>query len=230
MARIAVLSDIHGNLLALDAVMDDIAEQDVDEVWCGGDIGWGGPWAAECIARVRGAGWPTVRGNTDVWITGDPQTIDEPARRAEFEAIAAAHELSDDDARWLVNLPLGHTGPGSILLVHGTPLSPFVAPEPDAEPAEFEPYLDRAQLVVYGHVHKAFVRRLADGTLVANTGAVGLPMDGDTASYLLIDQRVPGLTLTHRRVRFDRRAGIAQARRMGGPVGDLFLKLLGEAE
>ena len=225
--RIAVVSDIHGNLLALDAVMSDLERQGVDAVWCGGDLGWGGPWAGECIARVRAAGWPTVRGNTDVWITGDPQTIEDPKRREHFETVARSHAIDADDAQWLLSLPLGHSGPGSILLVHGTPQSPFTAPQPDDPAAEFEPYVDQAALVVYGHVHKAFVRRLADGTLVANTGSVGLPMDGDTACYLLIDTTGPELTLAHRRVPFDRRAGIAQAKAMGGPVGEMFLELSG---
>lgn len=227
--RIAVVSDIHGNLLALDAVMTDLETQGVDEIWCGGDIGWGGPWASECIARVREQGWHTVRGNTDVWITGDPQTIDEPDRRAVLEATARAHAISEDDAAWLLGLPLGYSPAGSILLVHGTPESPFVAPLPEDPAASFRDYAGKATLVVYGHVHKAFVRRLTDGTIVANPGSVGLPMDDATASYLLIDRDGPEITLRHRRVAFDRRAGLAQARQMGGPVGDLFLRFMGES-
>lgn len=224
--RIAILSDIHGNLLALDAVMNDIESQSPDEVWCGGDIGWMGPWASECIQRVRAAGWPTVKGNTDVWITGDPQTVQDPEERAELEAIAEQHAVSDDDAQWLLNLPLGHSGKGSILLVHGTPNSPFVGPMPDDPAPEFGPYEGHASLVVYAHVHRAFVRRLADGTLVSNTGSVGLPMDGPTASYLLVDRTGPDITLRHRRVEFDRRAGVAQARQMGGPAGRRFAAAL----
>ena len=224
--RIAILSDIHGNLLALDAVMTDIESQGPDEVWCGGDIGWMGPWASECIERVRGAGWPTVKGNTDVWITGDPQTVQDPDERAELTAIAEQHTISGDDAQWLLNLPLGYSGKGSILLVHGTPNSPFVGPMPDDAAPEFGPYEGQASLVVYAHVHRAFVRRLADGTIVCNTGSVGLPMDGPTASYLLIDRQGPDITLRHRRVAFDRRAGIAQARQMGGPAGQRFVAAL----
>jgi predicted phosphodiesterase len=224
--RIAILSDIHGNLLALDAVMTDIESQSPDEVWCGGDIGWVGPWASECIERVRAAGWPTVKGNTDVWITGDPQTVGDPAERAEFEAIAEQHAITDDNAAWLLNLPLGHSGKGSILLVHGTPNSPFVGPMPDDEATDFGPYEGQASLVVYAHVHRAFMRRLADGTLVCNTGSVGLPMDGPTASYLLIDRKGPDVVLRHRRVAFDRRGGIAQAKQMGGPAGRRFVETL----
>lgn len=228
LVRVAILSDIHGNLPALDAVTKDIESQSPDEVWCGGDIAWAGPWASECVARIREEGWITVRGNTDVWVTGDPQTVESPEERQETERLAAAHSLSDDDARWLLNLPLGHSGPGSLLLVHGTPESPFDAPMPDAPPAEFQPYEGHAGVVIYGHVHRAFFRRLGGGTIVCNTGSVGLPMDGDTASYLLVDLTGPETTLRHRRVEFDRDAAIDHARRAGGAVAERFLEMLGE--
>jgi predicted phosphodiesterase len=224
--RIAILSDIHGNVPALEAVIDDIARHSPDETWCGGDLGWGGPWAAECIARVRSEGWPTIKGNTDVWITGDIQGVVSEEDRAPLQEIAAAHEVSQDDVRWLIELPLGHSGPGSVLLVHGTPHSPFDAPLPDASPSEFEPYENAATLVVYAHVHRAFLRRLADGTLVCNTGSVGMPMDGDTASYALIDRQGPDLTVRHRRVEYDRKRAIARAREVGGPIGQRFLTAL----
>jgi putative phosphoesterase len=225
--RVAVVSDIHGNLVALEAVEADLKTQSPDEVWCAGDLGWAGPWAAECIERVRSAGWVTIKGNTDVWIGGDPQTIEVESQREEFRSIAAAHDINDDDVRWLLELPLGHSAPGSVLMVHGTPESPFDAPMPDAPSSDFEPYQGEATLIVYGHVHRAFVRRLTDGTMVTNPGSVGLPMDASSASYLVIDINAPDYTLRHRRVDFDRDACIERGREMGGPVGELFLKNLG---
>lgn len=225
--RIAVLSDIHGNLLALDAVMTDIESHSPDEIWCGGDVGWGGPWGSECIARVRDAGWSTVRGNTDVWITGDPQTLQSESERRELAEMAAQHDISTEDSEWLLSLPLGHAGPGGILLVHGTPDSPFDAPAFDAPAGDFAPFEGQASIIVYGHVHQAFVRRLSDGTIVVNTGAVGIPKDGTTASYLLIDSDGSQWTFRHRRVEFDRRAAIAQAKRMGGLLGERFVSNMG---
>jgi predicted phosphodiesterase len=227
--RIAIVSDIHGNLLALDAVMADLEQKSPDEIWCGGDLGWAGPWASECIERVRRAGWLTIKGNTDVWITGDPQTIDDREARNEAKRLADQHSISDDDAQWLLNLPLGHNAPGSILLVHGTPNSPFDAPMPDADATEFVPYEGRAQIVVYAHVHRAFTRRLADGTLVTNTGSVGLPMDGDEACYLLIDRKGPDFVLSHRRVAFDRRGCLARAKSVAGLIDQKFTALFGSA-
>lgn len=224
--RIAILSDIHGNLMALDAVMSDVEKQSPDEIWCGGDLGWGGPWAAECIDRVRDAGWPTVRGNTDVWLTGDPQTVQDPERRAWMQQMAAAHDVGAERAAWLMQLPLGHSGSGSLLLVHGTPHSPFEAPLPEAPAADYAEYESHAKIVVFAHVHVAFVRRLGDGTIVCNTGSVGLPKDGPTACYVLIDQHGPEWTIKHRRVAYDRRAALAQAERVGAPAGSFFAEQL----
>ena len=216
--RIAVISDIHGNLMALDAVMSDVETQGVDEVWCGGDIAFGGPWPTECIARVREAGWTTVKGNTDIWVTGDPQPHTDPEARSFIEKMAEAHAVSDDDARWLVNLPLGHSAPGSMLLVHGTPDSPFEGPMPDSPVADFAPYEGRAGLVIYGHVHRAFVRKLSDGTIVCNTGSVGMPGDGADACYVLLDTNGASWMVRHRRVPFDRRAVLAQLKRSPEPL------------
>ena len=221
------MSDIHGNLPALEAVLGDLATQAPDEVWCGGDIGWGGGWASECIAQVRKEGWTAIKGNTDVWISGDPQTLESEEARAKHRAIAAAHAIGDEDAEWLLNLPLGHAGPGSILLVHGTPLSPFEAPQPDDPAAAFGVYEGQAGIIIYGHVHQSFVRRLADGTLVANSGSVGAPKDGRDACYLVVDRGGPDLILRHRRVPYDRPAAIAKARTLDEPLRDLFLENLG---
>ena len=224
--RIAIVADIHGNLTALEAVVKDIEQQTPDQIWCGGDLGWLGPRANECIAHVRDAGWPTVRGNTDVWITGDPQTVEDEDDRRKYQEVAAQHNISDGDARWLVGLPIGHTGPGSLLMVHGTPDSPFTAPFPEEPPAAFTPYEGKAGLVIFGHVHVPFVRLLSDGTVVANPGSVGLPADGTTASYMLVDQTGADWTIRHRRVEFDVDSVVEQAHAFGGPAAERFIHLL----
>ena len=228
--RIAVLGDIHGNLPALQAVVADLERQQPDEVWCSGDIGWGAPWASECIAVVREEGWTTVKGNTDVWITGDPQTITSSEERDQLQAMAAAHAISADDAQWLINLPIGHSAAGSVLLVHATRESPFSAPQPDAPAAEFLTYEGGASLVVYGHIHEAFVRRLSAGTLVANPGSVGLPKDGPEASYLIIERGGTDLMLRHRRVAFDIDEAIERAQDKGGMVAQRFVDSMRELQ
>jgi predicted phosphodiesterase len=121
---------------------------------------------------------------------------------------------------------VGHSGPGSILLVHGTPESPFTAPGPVAPSAEFLVYDGSASLVVYGHIHEAFVRRMSDGTLVANAGSVGLPKDGPMASYLIVHRGGTDLLLRHRRVPFDIDDAIKRAEEAGGPVAGRFIEAM----
>jgi predicted phosphodiesterase len=222
--RIAVVSDIHGNLPALEAVLKDLPIVSPDDVWCGGDVAWGGPWASECIGHVREQEWTTVKGNTDIWITGDPQTVESREDRARLAELAQAHDISAEDEKWLLNLPLGHSGPGSILLVHASPGSPFSAPQPEDPSSHFEIYEGRASLVVYGHIHRAFTRRLKEGTLVCNSGSVGFPKDGGSACYLVIDQEGSDFVLRHRRVYYDRHGAIGEAEGIGGAVSDLFIE------
>ncbi len=224
--RIAILADIHGNLIALEEVMRDIEKQAPDQIWCGGDLAWLGPRGQECVTYVREAGWPTIKGNTDVWVTGDPQTIEDEEERQVHIGIAAAHEISEDDSRWLISLPFGHSGPGSLLMVHGTPESPFTAPFPNDPPSEFTAYEGKAALVIYAHVHIPFVRRLHDDTVVANPGSVGLPNDGRYATYMIIDQRGPDWTIRHRHIAFDIDAVVEQSKSFGGPASERFLSML----
>ncbi len=112
------------------------------------------------------------------------------------------------------------------MMVHGTPESPFTAPMPEEPPAAFTPYEGKAGLVVFGHVHVPFVRQLSDGTVVANPGSIGLPADGATASYMLLDQQGADWTIRHRRVEFDVDSAIEQARIFSGPAGERFIDLL----
>ena len=142
--------------------------------------------------------------------------------------MAAIHDISPDDAEWLANLPMGHSPAGSILLVHGTPR--LRSTRRNRMPrGRVHRYEDKAQIVVYGHVHKAFVRRLAGGTIVANTGSVGMPKDGDSASYLILERHGSEISMQHRRVPFDRRAVIAEARRTPEPLGSRILSKFHEA-
>ena len=209
--RIAIVSDIHGNLLALDAVMTDLESQAPDEVWCGGDIGWGGPWASECIERCPRCGLDDRERQHRHLDRRRPSDDRGRVERKRFQEVAGQHDIGKEAADWLINLPLGHTGAG-IDRSWSTARRPHPSrlPSPPTPPASSSPTRAR-ELVVYGHVHIAFSRRLADGTLVCNPGSVGMPKDGPTASYLITDLAGAEITLQHRRIDFDRRAGLAQA-------------------
>jgi putative phosphoesterase len=195
---LAIVSDIHGNLTALDAVIADIERRKVDRVLQGGDLALAGCQPAEVIDRVRELEWPGIVGNTDelLW---RPEECAEQERNAPklrdllrvlFEDYAPATRelIGDDRINWLRRLPAEHREDGVILL-HASPGDLWRAPLPDAEDTELVATYEscEAETVVYGHIHRPYVRNLGPFT-VANSGSVGSPFDGDPrASYLLVD-------------------------------------------
>jgi putative phosphoesterase len=196
--RLAVVSDIHGNLTALEAVAADISRRGVDRVVHGGDLALGGCQPAEVIDRVGELGWSGIVGNTDelLW-RPDELAVQErrapklrPLLRQLFldYAPATLELLGDERVQWLRRLPDEHRE-GELLLVHASPGDLWRAPPPDADDAELLATYGRGDraIVTYGHIHRAFVRRVGQLT-VANSGSVGSPYDGDPrAAYLLIE-------------------------------------------
>jgi predicted phosphodiesterase len=196
--RLAIISDIHGNLTALDAVVADIDRRGVDRVLHGGDLALAGCQPAEVIDRVREFGWDGVVGNTDelLWRPEERAVQERNAPklrdllRVLFEDYAPATRdlIGQDRIAWLRGLPAKHTD-GDLVLLHASPEDLWRAPPPEAEDsvlvATYE--LCESPTVVYGHIHRPFVRQLS-GLTVANSGSVGSPFDGDPrASYLLVD-------------------------------------------
>jgi putative phosphoesterase len=209
--RIAILSDIHGNLTALEAVVADLGHTTPDLVIQAGDLATHGHRPAEVVDRVRERGWPGVHGNTDEMLWS-PELIDGLVREAPklaplyhvlFDELApAAHErLGEDRIAWLRTLPRVSRH-DDLVVVHATVNSLWRAPMPDASDDELAAAYGGlgGRVAVYGHIHRPYVRTLPDGTVVANCGSVGLPFDGDSrASYLLLD----GDRAEHRRVSYD---------------------------
>lgn len=198
--RIAVVSDVHGNLPALEAVLADLSVVAPDQVVYGGDLALGGPHPREVVAMVRELGWPSVLGNTDVVLRGEAEI---GAHHRGFVADAARRTIAmlDQEAiDWLTSRPLEWTGHG-LAVMHAVPgdcweIVPYDAPNHVLT----ETYgAVGAPTVAYGHIHHAHVRRLP-GLTVVNSGSVSLALDGDVrAKYAVID----GDRVEHRLVAYD---------------------------
>ena len=207
--RIAVVSDIHGNRTAFEAVLADLRDAAPDLVLHGGDLALGGAGPAEIIDQIRDLGWSGVLGNVDEMLP-KPETFAEfaaqsPQREAYWkqvaETAAATREiLGAERMAWIGSVPrvVMHE---SLAVVHASPETTWRSPVYESSDADFESVYGPlgATIVAYGHIHRPFVRRVA-GMTIANSGSVSLSFDGDwRAAYLLIDDDRPEI----RRVEYD---------------------------
>jgi putative phosphoesterase len=231
--RVAVLSDIHGNLTAFQAVLSDLRKVSPDLVLHGGDLCDGGSSPVEILDAIRGLGWAGVMGNTDEMLVR-PNSLEEfaaqspapPQLWAAVRDIASATRsaLGDDRLKWLSTLPRTHPESG-FAVVHATPRSCWQAPAENATDTELEEIygpLDRP-IIVFGHTHRPFVRKTARIESVINMGSVGLPYDGDArASYLLLDGTEPQI----RRVEYDVKRELTALSQCGLPGTEWTAKML----
>lgn len=229
--RIALLSDIHANLVALDAVLNDIGRRGADRVVCLGDVADLGPCPRETLARLRELQCPIVQGNHD------PFT--EPFPGLEPLVDWCRERLGEDGVRYLQQLPASLTvelAPGvSLLCVHGAPHSydfqlTSEVPEAELEAWELEP---EVAVVAAGHTHVQMVRKVAGRTFV-NVGSVGqpfeAPFDGSTpprclkrAEYALVEWVDGAVSVELRSIPIDFAAYERALRATGFPNPDAWL-------
>jgi len=179
---LAVLYDIHGNLVALEEVLKDAESAGADSYLLGGDFGVGSPWALETVARLRELPSSTwIRGNGERWLREPPLDRPEVA-----EALAEMDSGLGTEEGWLYSLQTQVELDG-VLYVHGSPLSDVDSF--GAEPGDDDTRLlngVRDTTVVFGHSHLQFERAGPNGTTLINPGSAGMPLDGDVrAAYAL---------------------------------------------
>jgi diadenosine tetraphosphatase ApaH/serine/threonine PP2A family protein phosphatase len=182
----ALLYDVHGNLAALEAVVQDARGAGADSFLLGGDYALFGPWPAESVDALRAlseAGW--IRGNVDRW-TADPDSA--PDDELIQAAIAACREALDaDTVDELAALPEQMVLDGT-RYCHGSPISDVRSFMPSAAAEDGELLGDASEAwVVFGHTHLQFARSGPAGVELINPGSVGMPFDGDPrAAYALV--------------------------------------------
>jgi len=203
--RVAILSDIHGNRQALEAVLEAVEPYAVDELWCLGDVVGYGADPTACCALVRERADVCLAGNHDLAVTGEIPT-DEFARGAAVAAEWTRETIDPQELDWLATLRPSHER-GGIALYHGSPREPVWEYVLDPLTAAISMDIQTERVAAIGHSHVALsyhrppegdasgTRRdrgdrvtLDPGEWMLNPGSVGQPRDGDPrAAWLVLD-------------------------------------------
>ncbi len=209
---LALIYDVHGNLPALEAVLEDAAAE-ADRYLLGGDYALFGAWPHETVTRLRELPADWIRGNAERWTASPDDAPDEVQG-----AISACREMVGDElVGELAALPETLEREG-VLYCHGSPVSDVRSflPEPADDEAELLLGVE-AERLVFGHTHLPFRRESGHVELV-NPGSVGMPFDGDPrAAYALV--RDDG-AIEHRRVEYDHMASARAVREALGEAGE----------
>lgn len=205
--QVLILSDIHANLTALEAVLEDAAGS-YEGVWCLGDTVGYGPWPDECVARIRDLGATAVIGNHD-WAALGRMDVDDFNPEARRAVLWTAEHLSEENKKWLAGLPSEPVEAQGYTLTHGSPRDPIW--EYVLYPAVAVANLDhfKTPYCLVGHTHVPALHLVAPGEVkiamsapkygtqmalseagrgIINPGSVGQPRDNDRrAAYALLD-------------------------------------------
>ena len=218
---LGLLFDIHGNLPALERVIEQADDEGINRWLLGGDYGTPSPWPLETLDRLKqlpNATW--IRGNGERWLREPP--LDRPEVMESY-AIFSGH-LPEEVVDWLYALPPQAELDG-VLYVHGSPLSDVesFAPQPESDEERLLAGVHDRQ-VVFGHSHQQFRRPGPDGTELLNPGSAGMPLDGDTRSAWAV--RYDDGQFEFRRTEYDNQRAADAYRKLGGEFGEFAARRL----
>ena len=212
--RVAVLSDIHANVQALEAVMADVVSQECEHVFCLGDLALAGPQPVEVMDYVMAQEtWTVIQGNTDKMIANfGPEVMEFLQTTAPIMANAMESDLmllNDNHKAYLSNLPPMHSIDAegcSVLLVHGSPRANNEDILPGMPLEEVEEIISGTaeKLILCGHTHIPCGYQTNTGQTVVNVGSIGRPMTAlPKACYAVIDFNDGSFEVRHRFIDYD---------------------------
>jgi putative phosphoesterase len=228
MRRVAIITDIHANLPALQAALRRIDELDVDGVYCGGDLVGYGPHPNEVCALIAERGIPTIYGNYDYAIARD---LDDcgcayvtPHDRALGQQSVEWTLAHTDEASkaYMRDLPIDQhftVGETPVHLVHGSPrkVNEYLFEDKPASLYERLADAEDADVLAFGHTHKPWVREHR-GVLFVNCGSVGKPKDGDPrGAFAVLEAQGSGVKVSIERVDYDAAAVAREVAAVGLP-------------
>ena len=209
--KLAFISDIHGNVDALEAVLKDIKEKRVEQVFVLGDLCYRGIEPKRALELVRSLNCDVIKGNADEWVVRGVREGEVPDQALDImnkEREWIVSKLDDESVEYLIELPTELNlsfGEINIHAFHATPTSLFDVVQPDATDDLLKEKLmvKQADLYIYAHIHKPYIRSL-NGKYIINCGSIGLPFDGlKKASYTLVDIEEGSVQVSNVRVSYD---------------------------
>lgn len=237
--RVAIVADIHGNKIALDAVLQDLAQQpSIDQVVIAGDLCLNGPQPRPVLETVWQMHCSVIQGNADT------EVVTEQSQRGHKKQSMAnwvSEKIGSDGVDYLANLPFSYlvSNPqGSqgrdLLVVHANPLNQDGSIYPSTPDSELEHFFGNLPsnigAVAFGHHHVAYQRRWRH-LLLVDTGSCGLPRDKDLrASYAILTWQDNVWQAEHRRIPYDVAAVIRQIEESDMPNKKKRIKVLTEAK
>lgn len=231
MERIAIVSDIHGNMTAWEAVLNDIRSRGLKRIFCLGDLVGKGPDPIQVVDQVRETCEQVVRGNWDELVA-----VNQDNENFTWQADKLGQERLD----YLANLPFSHQfelSGRTVRLLHASPQSVYHRVQPwdemDKRIAMFdaptnEPELGQADILGYGDVHNAYLQHL-NGKVLFNVGSVGNPLDIPQASYCILEGENSGdinqaINIQFVRVPYDIEQEVQVAQQAGVPALELYIR------
>lgn len=219
--RAIFMSDIHGNLPALEAVRRSLPDHDA--AFVAGDLCLEGPCPAQVLDLLVESGWTLVMGNTD----RDIVSPTESTKRLKGDRVAwTRNALGADRLEGLASLPFSarchQEGTDEVLVVHANPLNMDEHLSPTLSESELAPYLHhvRSNIVVFGHLHTPYIRPV-DGTLLIDVSSIGHPKDHDRrAAYTIITWEGAGRSIEQVRIPYDMDRAVTLLRRSDMPGAD----------
>jgi putative phosphoesterase len=239
MTKLAILSDIHGNLPALEAVIADFKGFEVEHVIVPGDVINFGAFSQQVAERVIEEDWSIIRGNNEYFLIdyGTPRAPAEWGDPVQFAPTAWLSRQFDKRlkkriASWPDTLNLRFDDAPPIQVCHGAAENPWTSLYPMLKDAEIEKALSNveSEYVICGHTHLPMDRQVGRWR-VFNPGSVGVPLDGlFSASYMILEGNEQGWEPTFRRIPFDYEPIFAEFKRLGyvqecGPIGRLIVEV-----
>jgi putative phosphoesterase len=234
--RLAFISDIHGNAVALEHVLADIDKKNIDKIYVLGDLCYRCPEPKRSLDLIRALNTEVIKGNADEWVVRGVRMGEVPEKALEMMSLERdwiVSQLEQPDLDYLDKLPTEinlHIEEVNIHLFHATPDSLFEAVLPSVDDETIQSKLmsakEDAQIYIYGHIHKSYIRYL-QGKMVINTGSVGLPFDGlALASYAIVEIIEGNISTSIERVSYDVEIVAKQYSESNYPNAEMMIKVL----